>query len=168
MHIKDHQVLRLWVEHASDIAEEYYASFTLDRPAKLHLCMVSAKGGVDIEEVAETDPDAIARMHVDPVDGIDLDQAAKIVAEAGLNEAARDAGSRDTREALRLLREGRLRPRRDKPARAHDRRQGARARCEGDTRRQRGVPPPRVGRVRRDRGHSTSASCWHARRASTT
>ena len=56
MHIKDHEVLRLWVEHASDIAEEYYASFTLDRPAKLHLCMVSAKGGVDIEEVAETDP----------------------------------------------------------------------------------------------------------------
>jgi succinyl-CoA synthetase beta subunit len=89
MHIKGHQVLRLWIEHASDIAEEYYASFTLDRPAKLHLCMVSARGGVDIEEVAETDPDAIARMHVDPVDGIDLDQAAKIVAEAGLNEAAR-------------------------------------------------------------------------------
>ena len=59
-------MLRLWVEHASDIAEEYYASFTLDRPAKLHLCMVSAKGGVDIEEVAETDPGAIVRMHVEP------------------------------------------------------------------------------------------------------
>jgi succinyl-CoA synthetase beta subunit len=89
MHIKDHQVLRLWVEHASDIAEEYYASFTLDRPAKLHLCMVSAKGGVDIEEVAETDPGAIARMHVNPVDGIDLASATRIVAEAGLNEKAR-------------------------------------------------------------------------------
>jgi succinyl-CoA synthetase beta subunit len=89
MRIKDHEVLRLWVEHASDIAEEYYASFTLDRAAKLHLCMVSAKGGVDIEEVAETDPDAIARLHVDPVDGMDLDMGAKIVAEAGLNEEAR-------------------------------------------------------------------------------
>jgi succinyl-CoA synthetase beta subunit len=89
MHIKGHEVLRLWIEHASDIAEEYYASFTLDRPAKLHLCMVSARGGVDIEEVAETDPDAIARLHVDPVDGMDLDMAAKVVAEAGLNEAAR-------------------------------------------------------------------------------
>ncbi|MGO9342442.1 MAG: ADP-forming succinate--CoA ligase subunit beta [Acidimicrobiales bacterium] len=89
MHIKGHEVLRLWIEHASDIAEEYYASFTLDRPAKLHLCMVSARGGVDIEEVAETDPDAIARLHVDPVDGMDLDKGARIVAEAGLNEAAR-------------------------------------------------------------------------------
>ena len=61
---------RLWVEHASDIATEYYASFTLDRAAKLHLCMVSAKGGVEIEEVAATDPEAIARLHVDPVDGL--------------------------------------------------------------------------------------------------
>ena len=50
--------------------------------------MVSAKGGVDIEEVAETDPGAIARMHVDPVDGMAL-EAAAIVAEAGLNEQAR-------------------------------------------------------------------------------
>jgi succinyl-CoA synthetase beta subunit len=90
MHIKDHQVLRLWVEHASDISEEYYASFTLDRPAKLHLCMVSAKGGVDIEEVAETDPGAIARMHVNPVDGIDLASAAHVVAEAGLAEKSRE------------------------------------------------------------------------------
>ena len=89
MRIKDHQVLRLWIEHASDIAEEYYASFTLDRAAKLHLCMVSATGGVDIEEVAESDPDAIVRMHVEPVDGMDLDMATRVVAEAGLNEVAR-------------------------------------------------------------------------------
>jgi succinyl-CoA synthetase beta subunit len=90
MHIKDHEVLRLWVEHASDIADEYYASFTLDRPAKLHLCMVSAKGGVDIEEVAETDPDAIVRLHVDPTEGLDLASARRLVEEAGLNEAARE------------------------------------------------------------------------------
>ena len=69
MDIHGHVVERVWVEHASDIAHEYYASFTLDRAAKLHLCMVSAKGGVDIEEVAATDPGAIARLHVDPVDG---------------------------------------------------------------------------------------------------
>ena len=60
MDIHGHVVQRLWVEHASDIAREYYASFTLDRAAKLHLCMVSAKGGVEIEEVAATDPGAIA------------------------------------------------------------------------------------------------------------
>jgi succinyl-CoA synthetase beta subunit len=90
MHIKDHQVHRIWVEHASDIAEEYYASFTLDRPAKLHLCMVSARGGVDIEEVAETEPEAIARLHVDPVDGMSREAAAQLVAEAGLNPIAQE------------------------------------------------------------------------------
>ena len=66
--IKGHVVKRLWVEHASDIAKEYYASFTLDRQAKMHLGMLSAEGGVEIEEVAETNPDAIAKIHIDPVD----------------------------------------------------------------------------------------------------
>ena len=60
----------LWIEKASDIIEEYYASFTLDRAAKKHLGMVSAKGGVDIEAVAEEDPAAIARVHIDPLVGI--------------------------------------------------------------------------------------------------
>ena len=67
--IKGHVVKRLWVEHASDIAKEYYASFTLDRTAKLHLGMLSAQGGVEIEEVAQTDPEAIARLHINPVEG---------------------------------------------------------------------------------------------------
>ncbi len=88
MDIKGHRVDRVWIEHASDIAHEYYASFTLDRSAKKHLCMVSAKGGVDIEEVAETDPGAIARIHIDPVDGISLDQTTALVAEAGLHPEA--------------------------------------------------------------------------------
>ena len=60
--IKGHVVKRLWVEHASDIAKEYYASFTLDRPAKLHLGMLSAEGGVEIEEVALDQP----RRHRQP------------------------------------------------------------------------------------------------------
>jgi len=88
--IKGHVVQRLWVEHASDIVHEYYASFTLDRAAKLHLCMVSAKGGVDIEEVAATDPGAIARLHVDPVDGLPPGAAAAVVADAGLHPEARE------------------------------------------------------------------------------
>jgi succinyl-CoA synthetase beta subunit len=87
--IKGHVVRRLWIERSSDIEAEYYASFTLDRPAKLHLCMVSARGGVDIEEVAATEPDAIARLHVDPVDGLDPEAAAALVVQAGLDEAAR-------------------------------------------------------------------------------
>ena len=69
MDIKGHTVERVWVENASDIDEEYYASFTLDRAAKQHLLMLSAQGGVDIEEVAATDPDAIVKLHIDPVDG---------------------------------------------------------------------------------------------------
>jgi succinyl-CoA synthetase beta subunit len=89
MDIHGHVVSRLWVEHASDIAREYYASFTLDRAAKLHLCMVSAKGGVEIEEVAATDPTAIAKLHVDPVDGLSLEAAARLVAEAELDVEAR-------------------------------------------------------------------------------
>ncbi len=87
--IKGHVVERLWIEHASDIAREYYASFTLDRAAKRHLGMLSAEGGVEIEEVAVTNPDAIAMIHIDPVDGLDEEQARRWVDEANLDEEAR-------------------------------------------------------------------------------
>jgi succinyl-CoA synthetase beta subunit len=90
MDIKGHVVRRLWVEHASDIAKEYYASFTLDRAAKKYLAMVSAKGGVEIETVAEEDPEAIARMHIDPSVGFTEADAARLVDEAGLDPEARD------------------------------------------------------------------------------
>lgn len=88
MDIKGHTVHRIWVEKASDIAEEYYASFTLDRSAKKHLGMLSAQGGVEIEAVADTDPDAIAKIWVDPVDGLDERAAREWVAAANLNPAA--------------------------------------------------------------------------------
>ncbi|MFN8530262.1 MAG: ATP-grasp domain-containing protein [Anaerolineae bacterium] len=61
---------RLWIEKASDIKHEYYASFTLDRSAKQYLGMLSARGGVDIEQVAKEAPEAIARLYVNPVDGL--------------------------------------------------------------------------------------------------
>lgn len=88
--IKGHPVRRLLVERATHIAEEYYASFTLDRSAKLHLGMLSAAGGVDIEQVAAETPDAIARLHVDPVDGLSEDACRTWVAEARLSDAAVD------------------------------------------------------------------------------
>ncbi len=88
MDIKGHVVRRLWVEHASDIAKEYYASFTLDRAAKKYLAMVSAKGGVEIETVAEEDPDAIARLHIDPAKGFTSSDARDLVARAGLDAEA--------------------------------------------------------------------------------
>lgn len=90
MDIKGHVVGRLWIEKASDIAREYYASFTLDRAAKKHLGMLSAQGGVDIEEVAATDPDAIARIHVDPVDGLTEAQCRAWVDAAQLDVEARE------------------------------------------------------------------------------
>ncbi len=90
MDIKGHVVKRLWVEHASDIAEEYYASFTLDRSAKKHLLMLSAEGGVEIEQVAETNPGAIVRLHIDPVDGLTEAAAREAVTAAKLNPAATD------------------------------------------------------------------------------
>jgi succinyl-CoA synthetase beta subunit len=86
--IKGHVVKRLWIEHASDIKKEYYASFTLDRNAKLHLAMVSAKGGVEIEEVADTDPEAIKRLHINPIDGISYDQALELAKSAGIDQEA--------------------------------------------------------------------------------
>ena len=88
--IKGHVVKTVWVEFASDIAEEYYASFTLDRSAKKHLGMLSAQGGVEIEAVAETDPDAIAKIWIDPVDGLDEAPARTWVEAAKLNPAATD------------------------------------------------------------------------------
>jgi succinyl-CoA synthetase beta subunit len=90
MDIKGHIVHLVWIEKASDIAEEYYASFTLDRSAKKHLGMLSAKGGVEIEAVADEDPEAIARIHVDPVDGLTDDQCRAWVKAASLNPVAED------------------------------------------------------------------------------
>jgi succinyl-CoA synthetase beta subunit len=88
--IKGHVVHRLWVERSSDIAKEYYASFTLDRPNKTHLGMLSAQGGVEIEVVAEENPDAIAILSIDPVRGLDIETARRWVSEADLDEVARE------------------------------------------------------------------------------
>lgn len=90
MDIKGHIVKRVWVEHASDIAEEYYASFTLDRSAKRHLLMLSAQGGVEIEHVAVVDPTAIVKLHVNPVEGLSIDAAKRAVVDARISEKAQD------------------------------------------------------------------------------
>ena len=86
--IKGHIVRTVWIEAASDIAEEYYASFTLDRSAKKHLGMLSAEGGVEIEAVAVDNPDAIAKIRIDPVDGLTEAVAREWVAAANLNPEA--------------------------------------------------------------------------------
>jgi succinyl-CoA synthetase beta subunit len=97
--IKGHVVHRLWVEKASDIAAEYYASFTLDRAARKHLAMVSARGGMDIEAVAADEPDAVVVLHIDPVVGLTNWQASELVYRAGLDRAT----ARKSAAALQAL-----------------------------------------------------------------
>ncbi|MDQ4097389.1 MAG: ADP-forming succinate--CoA ligase subunit beta [Actinomycetota bacterium] len=90
MDIRGHTVHRVWVERAADVGEEYYASFTVDRASRQYLGLLSAKGGVDIEEVAATDPDAIARLPVNPNTGLSLQAARDVTGAAGLAEDVRD------------------------------------------------------------------------------
>jgi succinyl-CoA synthetase beta subunit len=106
MDIKGHTVELLWIELASDIAEEYYASFTLDRSAKKHLGMLSAEGGVEIETVAAENPEAIAKIHIDPVDGLTEQQARAWVAAANLNPKANEGAVDILLELYRAYVEG--------------------------------------------------------------
>ena len=106
MDIKGHTVKRLWIERASDIAHEYYASFTLDRGARKHLGMVSAKGGIDIEQVAAEDPQAIARLHIDPVNGLSEAQARQLVSDARLDEQAQSGAVDILKKLYRCFVEG--------------------------------------------------------------
>jgi succinyl-CoA synthetase beta subunit len=84
--IRGHVVRRLWIESASDIAKEYYLSLTFDRGAKKPLYMFTTQGGVDIEEVAEQSPDALVRLHVDPLEGFQPYQARRLVYGAGVED----------------------------------------------------------------------------------
>jgi succinyl-CoA synthetase beta subunit len=85
MDIKGHTVHEVWIEAASDIAAEYYASIVFDRSAKRPLVLLSTQGGMDIEEVAERDPNAIARLHVDPLLGFQDFHGRRLAFEAGVD-----------------------------------------------------------------------------------
>ncbi len=87
MDIKGHTVESLLLEEASNILEEYYISFTLDRSAKSYLMMLSAKGGMDIEEVAEKNPDDLIMLHISPSKGLDSETIIKSIEDAKLNES---------------------------------------------------------------------------------
>ncbi len=88
MDIKGHTVHSVLVEEASNIAEEYYASFLLDRANRTFLAMASREGGMEIEEVAATNPQALARIPIDPLTGVDAAKAREIAVAAKLPEAA--------------------------------------------------------------------------------
>jgi succinyl-CoA synthetase beta subunit len=87
MDIRGHLVRTLWIEHASDIAAEYYASVLLDRGAKQPLVIFSTEGGVEIEEVARESPEKVVRRHLDALRGLSQPEAAQVATEG---RAAKD------------------------------------------------------------------------------
>ena len=84
--INGHVVRKIWIEQASDIAKEYYLSITFDRGTKQPLFMLTTEGGVEIEQVAEENPDALARLHVDPLEGFQPYQARRLIYGAGIDD----------------------------------------------------------------------------------
>jgi succinyl-CoA synthetase beta subunit len=84
MDIRGFTVHEVWIEGASDIAAEYYASIVFDRAAKAPLVMLSTQGGMDIEEVAEKTPEALVRIHVDPLLGFQDFHGRRLAFEAGV------------------------------------------------------------------------------------
>jgi succinyl-CoA synthetase beta subunit len=84
--IRGHVVERVWVEQASEIAKEYYLSVTFDRGEKKPLFMFTTQGGVEIEEVAANDPEALVRLHVDPLEGFQPWVARRLVYGAGVDD----------------------------------------------------------------------------------
>ena len=85
MDIRGHTVHELWLQKATDIASEYYGAVIFDRAAKAPLVMLSTQGGMEIEEVAASDPDAIASLHVDPLLGFQDFHARRLAFEAGVD-----------------------------------------------------------------------------------
>jgi succinyl-CoA synthetase beta subunit len=86
MDIRGHVVHQVWIERASDIEREYYLSITFDRGAKKPLFMFTTQGGIDIEEVAATSPEALVRLHVDPLEGYHAWQGRRLVHQAGVED----------------------------------------------------------------------------------
>jgi succinyl-CoA synthetase beta subunit len=90
MDIKGHVVRRVLVAPAADIAEEYYFSFLVDRAERRYLCIASTEGGVEIEVVAHENPEAVAKVGIDPLTGVDEAKAREIVAATGFPAAVVD------------------------------------------------------------------------------
>jgi succinyl-CoA synthetase beta subunit len=90
MDIKGHLVKRVLIAPTADIAEEYYFSFLVDRADRAYLCIASTEGGVEIEVVAQTNPDAIAKVPIDPGSGVDDAKADEIVAATGFPDDVAD------------------------------------------------------------------------------
>ena len=86
--IRGHVVRKLWIEQASEIAKEYYLSVTFDRGAKKPLFMLTTEGGIEIEQVAEEHPEALARLHIDPLEGFQPYQGRRLIYGARIDDAS--------------------------------------------------------------------------------
>jgi len=150
MDIRGFTVREIWIERATEIADEYYGAVVFDRSAKKPLVMLSTQGGMDIEEVAERDPGALAKLHVDPLLGFQDFHARRLAFDAGVDaDVIRGVGALLTRlhdvfvgkEALLVE---------VNPLIVTGERSVAATGRQGDARRQRAVPPSeRRGAARR-------------------
>ncbi len=102
--IKGHIVKRVMIAQGAAIDKEYYFSILLDRANRSYLSLCSVEGGMDIEELAVERPEALAKIEVDPIAGIDLAKATEIAIAGGFDQATRRQGRARAREALRGVR----------------------------------------------------------------
>jgi succinyl-CoA synthetase beta subunit len=105
MDIRGFTVYDLWVEQASEIASEYYASIILDRSEKKLLAMLSRMGGMDVEEMAEEDPEALVQRHIEPGVEFGPEQAGQLAADAGIEEDVQDQVAELLMELLEVAQE---------------------------------------------------------------
>src|SRR3954447_21010642 len=109
MGIRGFTVHELYIEKASDIAEEYYAAIVFDRGAKAPMAMLSRMGGMDVEEIAERDPNAIVRIHIDPLIGFQDFHGRRLAFEAGIaQDVVRAGGAPPARLYQTLIAQGAL------------------------------------------------------------
>src|SRR5688500_3668584 len=90
MDIRGFTVHDLWIEEASEIAAEYYASLILDRGVRKLMAMLSRMGGMDVEEMAETDPDALIQRHIEPGEDLSADGGREMAVDAGIDDDVTD------------------------------------------------------------------------------
>ena len=160
MDIKGLTVRELWIEGASQIEAEYYASFVFDRGAKAPLAMFSTRGGMDIEAVADETPEAIATLHVDPLLGFQPFHGRRLAFEAGVDaDLVRPVGAFLERLYDAFVERGGD-ARRGQPADRHARAHAGRTRREGDARRELALPPPRQRGAARPLERGSRRSGW--------
>ena len=160
MDIRGLTVHELWIEGASQIEAEYYASVVFDRSAKAPLVMLSTKGGMDIEQVADEDPERDRHLHVDPLLGFQDFHGRRLAFEAGVDaDVVRPVGAMLAKlYDVFIARGGDAR--RGQPADRHARARRSGARRQGHARRQRAVPPRRQRRAARPVERRTRRSGW--------